>query len=59
MPLTLDKDELLLLDQAMSQAISSAQRQQNMKGKTPQITAIYKQHEQALHALHNKITNYK
>lgn len=49
------KDEMTLINDALEQAISSAQRQQNMKGKTPMMKEVYAKHEQTLRALQLKI----
>lgn len=53
--LDVTKDELALLDQALDQSIGSAKRQQNMKGKTPMITEVYKKQEHILNALRAKL----
>lgn len=55
MALNLTKDDLTLLTDALEQAIASAKRQQNMKGKTATITEVYKKHEQVLQALKLKL----
>lgn len=59
MALTLTKDETTLLLDAVEQAIGSAKRQQNMKGKTLTIKAVYEQHERTLQALKGKIADAK
>lgn len=51
----LTKDETVILHDALEQAISSAQRQQNMKGKTIQMREVYAKHEQTLRALQVKL----
>lgn len=55
MALNLTKDEIKLIDNALEQAISSAKRQQNMKGKTITIAEVYKKHEMTLNALRAKL----
>lgn len=54
---TFTKDELILLNDALEQAISSAQRQQNMKGKTPLMKEVYLKHEHTLKALQVKLNS--
>lgn len=51
----LTKDELTIIHDALEQAISSAQRQQNMKGKTPLMKEVYAKHEATLRALQVKL----
>lgn len=51
----LTKDEHTILHDCIEAAISSAQRQQNMKGKTPMMKEVYRKHEQVLRALQNKL----
>jgi type IV secretory pathway protease TraF len=51
----LSKEDMVLLSDALEQAVASAQRQQNMKGKTPMMKEVYAKHEQTLRALQVKL----
>lgn len=57
--LTINKDETTLILDALNQAISSAKRQQNTKGRTMTIKEVYEKHERTLQALANKIAESK
>lgn len=57
--LDITDDERTLVTDALDGAISSAKRQQNMKGKTITITEVWKQHERTLEALKSKINTAK
>lgn len=59
MALQLTKDETTLLLDCVEQAIGSAKRQQNMKGKTITIKEVYEKHERTLQALKSKIADAK
>lgn len=54
MPLTLTKDELTIVADAIKQQIVSAQRSQKTS-KTPQIAEVYKAHEAVLKDIEVKI----
>ena len=49
-------EELSMMAEGIRSLITSAQRQQNMKGKTPMIKAVYEKQEQILKQLELKIT---
>lgn len=55
----LTKDEITLINDALEQAVGSAKRQQNMKGRTQTIKTVYEQHQRVLQLLQNKIAEAK
>jgi len=57
--LDITPDEKTIMLDALDQSISSAKRQQNMKGKTLTIKSVYEQHERTLQMLKNKIAEAK
>lgn len=59
MALQLTKDEQTLVLDALEQAISSAKRQQNTKGRTITIKEVYEKHERTLQAVKTKIAEAK
>lgn len=59
MKLDIDQNEQTLLTAALDAAISSAQRQQNMKGKTQTMIQVYQAHERTLKELAVKIASAK
>lgn len=59
MAIQLTKDETTLVLDALEQAISSAKRQQNMKGRTITIKEVYEKHERTLQAVKSKIAEAK
>jgi len=52
---TITKSDWEQIAEALKQTIQSAQRQQNMKGKTPMIKEVYQRHERELLALLTKV----
>lgn len=57
--LDITKDEQTIILEAMHQAVTSAQRQQNAKKGSPQIKEVYAVHERVLQALTLKIADAK
>lgn len=57
--IALTKDEQTIVTDALEQAISSAKRQQNMKGRTVTIKEVYEKHERVLQAVKAKIADAK
>lgn len=57
--MNINKDEQTLLHDAVEQAINSARRQQNMKGRTITIREVYQKHERVLQTLLTKVDEAK
>lgn len=57
--LDITKDEQTIIDAALEQAITSAQRQQNAKKGAPMIKEVYATQERVLTALRLKVADAK
>lgn len=57
--ITLTKDEIAILGNAMELSIASAKRAQNNKRSSPQLVEVYKTHERVETALLHKILDAK